>query len=161
MKSVTVLFWICCLLCFVVGCEPAQVATEPKPSANAIFAPVKVKILPLTKFIDAGGTEEKTAIKSYVSLIDSFGSQIKAPGVFRFELYEYSQRSSESKGKRVTIWPDIDLTNPAKNNDYWRDFLRAYEFNLPFEPAGDQSYILQTNCLCPNGKRLSGEFNLK
>jgi len=154
MKPAIVKFWIFISLYFVTGCEPAQVATEPKPGANAIFAPVKVKILPLTKFIDVRSTEGKTAIKSYVSLIDSFGSQIKAPGIFRFELYEYSQRSSEPKGKRVAIWPDIDLTNPAKNNDYWRDFLRAYEFNLPFEPAGDKSYILQTNCL-------SAEFNLK
>ena len=124
------------------------------------YASVKIDILPLTEFINVGGAQQAT-INLYVSLLDSFGCQIKSPGVFRFELYERVQRSAEPKGKRVAIWQDIDLTDPVKNNDHWRDFLRAYEFNLPFEPRGSQSYILQATCLCPSGKRLSAEFALK
>ncbi|MGD8786858.1 MAG: hypothetical protein PVJ60_05500, partial [Phycisphaerales bacterium] len=57
--------------------------------------------------------------------------------------------------------PDVDLTDPAKNNEYWRDFLRAYEVNLPFESTGNQSYILEVTSLCPNGRRLSSEFILR
>ena len=74
----------------------------------------------------------------YAALRDSFGSCLKAPGVFRFELYEYVQYSSEPKGKRIIIWPDIDLTDAAENNEYWNDFLRAYEFSLDLEQDMNQ-----------------------
>jgi hypothetical protein len=75
-------------------------------------------------------------------------------------LYEKVPRSAEPKGKRITKWPDIDLTDIVENNVYWRDFLRAYEFTLPVELDARQNHILQATCLCPNGKRLSTEFTL-
>ena len=134
---------------------------EPdKVSAYSNFAPDRINIMPLTEFIDTDNIRQ-ISIKPYVSLLDSFGSQIKSPGVFRFELYQRAVRSAEPKGKRVVIWQDIDLTEPALNHEYWRDFLRAYEFDLPFELDVNQSYILQVTCLCPNGRRLSDEFALK
>ncbi len=129
-------------------------------SVYSRYAPAKIDIMPLTEFI-GGDDINQNNVSLYVSLLDSFGSQIKSPCVFRFELYERVQRSAEPKGRRVIIWPDIDLTDPDKNNEYWRDFLRAYEIDLPFEPAEGQSYILQVTSLCPNGKRLSSEFILK
>jgi hypothetical protein len=131
-----------------------------KVSAYSNFAPDRINIMPLTEFINTDNIRQ-ISIKPYVSLLDSFGSQIKSPGVFRFELYQRSVRSAEPKGKRVVIWQDIDLTEPALNHEYWRDFLRAYEFDLPFELDVSQSYILQVTCLCPNGRRLSDEFALK
>jgi hypothetical protein len=94
-------------------------------------------------------------------LLDSFGCQVKSAGVFRFELYERVERSAEPKGRRVVIWPDIDLIDAAANNENWRDFLRAYEFNLDFDLQGSQNYVLQVTCLCPGGKRLSAEFGLE
>ena len=152
-----------------IGCEqpkpPAEIQAKTdndndRLSCYARYAPVKIDIMPLTEFVSPGDTKQ-SKINIYVSLLDPFGSQIKSPGMFRFELYEYMQRSSEPKGKRVVIWPDVDLTDPATNNDYWRDFLRTYEFSLPCEQANSQDYILQATCLCPNGKRLSSEFTLK
>lgn len=161
MRIVAVLFWIFCLAAFLIqaGCEPSEVATEPMPETFYVLA--RAHILPLTEIAHADDAQDQSEVKVYVSLLDPFGSQMKAPVVFRFELYECVQRSAEPKGRRIAIWPDIDLTEPAENNKYWRDFLRAYEFNLPFEPEGDKSYIIQATCLCPNGKRLSAEFNLK
>lgn len=129
------------------------------PLSSACYAPAKVDIMPLTELVTAGG--QGFRIHLYVSLLDAFGSQIKSPAVFRFELYEHVVRSAEPKGKRAVIWADFDLTSPAANNEYWRDFLRAYEFNLPFEQATGQTYILQVTCLCPSGSRLTSEFTLK
>ena len=40
---------------------------------------------------------------AYVSLMDVFGSQIKGPAVFRFELYEKVVRSSEPKGNKCSL----------------------------------------------------------
>jgi hypothetical protein len=158
------------------GCEQPPIPSEPTAKADNDFnrlsiytryASVKINILPLTEFIDVGDAQQ-AKINLYVSLLDLFGSQIKSPGIFRFELYERVLRSADPKGKRVVIWQDIDLTDPVKNNDHWRDFLRAYEFNLPFKfkvsnfkLPSSQSYILQATCLCPSGKRLSAEFTLK
>ena len=97
----------------------------------------------------------------YVSLLDAYSEKIKAPGIFRFELYEYVQRSSEPKGQRIAIWPDVDLNSPAENQTYWRDFLRAYEFSLGAPASRGKTYILEVTCLCPSGKRLSTEWPLK
>jgi len=180
MKAIAVLLQIFFFISVLgqAGCKkpPADdsIQTEPSPKADSDFdvsiyapyAPVKIDITPLTGFVNLSDAEETSEgsrkagsqINLYVSLLDSFGSQKKSPGVFRFEMYEYVQRSAEPKGGRIAIWPDIDLSNAAKNNRYWRDFLRAYQFNLPFEPASNQSYILQVTFLCPAGKRLSDEF---
>lgn len=166
-----VLVFFFALLLVEAGCGPVP-PTPPKPpgpvgntsgtgrQAKELFiytryVPEKIDIIPLTAFVAVG------KIRIYVSLLDSFNCQIKTPGIFRFELYRYVQRSAKPKGKRIAIWPDIDLTNPAENNNCWRDHFRAYEFNLDFVPEKDQSYVLQATCLCPNGKRLSADFALK
>jgi hypothetical protein len=166
------LFSVVCLLVMFLGgagCEQMRGLPEfttqtdndfKRLSVYSHFAPEKISIMPLTEFINPGGTRQAN-MNLYVSLLDSFGSQIKSPCVFRFELYQRVQRSADPMGKRVIIWPDIDLTDAVENDEYWRDFLRAYEFNLPFESAANQSYILQVTCLCPTGRRLSDEFALK
>ncbi len=160
---------VVCLLTMLLanaGCElfpglTAKTNNDVKElSVYSRFAPAKINIMPLTEFISIGDRQQPN-INLYVSLLDSFGSQIKSPAVFRFELYQRVLRSAEPKGRRVVIWPDIDLTDPDANNEYWRDFLRAYEFDLPIEPDASQSYILQVTSLCPNGRRISAEFALK
>ncbi len=142
------------------GCDSVIVAPKPPPQSNngldvsvyAAYAPAKLDIVPLTELISVGDARRTLQINLYVSLLDSFGSQIKSPGVFRFELYEYVQRSADPKGMRLVIWPDIDLTDSAKNNEHWQDFLRAYEFNMDFEADRNQNYVLYVTCLCPSGK---------
>jgi hypothetical protein len=171
MKAVTAVLWIFVLGFVLVeaGCDQASSPATPTPNpANASdasiyahYAPVKLDIMPLTELVSPRDPQEDAAVNVYVSLLDVFGSQVKSPGVFRFELYEYVQRSAEPKGKRAVIWPDIDLTNAAKNNEHWRDFLRAYQFNLPSELQKKQDYILQVTCMCPNGRRLSAELTLR
>jgi len=158
------------ILTFInIGCEPVssppQVPTEVRggPDLSSFytrFAPTKIDILPLTE-LGGTGSSQRTGLRLYVSLLDAFGSQIKSPGVFRIELYDYVQRSAEPKGKRSAIWPDIDLTDPINNNTYWNDFLRAYQFDLPLESSGIKDYILQVTCLCPNGSRLTSNFTLR
>lgn len=129
-------------------------------AAFARYAPDKLDIAPLTEYLPADRTHPPH-VDLYVSLLDPFGSQIKAPGRFRFELYEHVQRSSEPKGKRIAIWPHIDLTDPSMNNKYWRDFLRAYQFTLPLDRSSSKSQILQVTYFSLTGKRLTSEFTLK
>lgn len=162
------LVFVSMFLLFNTGCEQKSKPPDfsdrtdnelEKISVYTRYSPVEVDIIPLTEFIHIGDAQQ-TRINLYVSLLDTFGSEIKSPCVFRFELYEKVQRSAEPKGRRVMIWPDIDLTEPVTNDQYWRNFLRAYEFNLPFGSANKQIYILEVTCLCPTGKRLMSDFTL-
>jgi len=177
-RLLMIVLWLF-LLIFILGqagCEepPADDSIWTKPSTKADsdfdvsiyapYAPVKIDIMPLTEFVNLGDAEGTSKINVYVSLLDPFGCQIKSPGTFRFEMYEHIQRQASPKGGRIAIWPDLDLTDAAENNKHWLDFLRAYQFNLPFEPASNQSYILQVTFLSSpslGGKRLSDEFTLK
>ena len=169
MKTIVAIFCLCLFLAGA-GCDSEAVDTEVPVSSDsgsnassvyAHYTPAKIEILPLTEIVYVDAAEEESKIVVYVSLLDSFGCQGKMPGVFRFELYEKVARSAEPKGRRVVIWPDIDLTEAFENNKYWRDFLRAYEFNLSFEAQINRYYILQTTYLCQTGKRLSSELSLK
>jgi hypothetical protein len=173
MKSSRVMFCMFFLggALVAAGCRPGasspesvavneDALTETEPCSN--YAPVKIDIAPLTEFLPADKTHRQR-IKLYVSLLDSFASQIKWPGRFRFELYEHVPRSAERKGKRLDIWPKsdlLDLTDPSTNSDYWRDFLRAYEFTLPLDQSAGDSHILQVTYFCPSGRRIASEFIL-
>jgi len=77
-------------------------------------------------------------------------------------LYEYAVRSPSPLGKRLEIWPDIDLTDPGKNNDQWRDYLRAYEFNFEVNSRLEfgRVYTIEVTCLSPIGKRMSAQYKL-
>ncbi|MHC4363027.1 MAG: hypothetical protein ACYSTZ_09380 [Planctomycetota bacterium] len=148
------------------GCEWKRVdpPVGSGPDGLAVhspYAPAEVSMLPLTRFVSGGAEEGMLRIEAYVSLVDSFDCQIKAPGSFRFELYEYVERSSDPKGKRIALWADVDLADAAQNNSYWQDYLRAYKFSLDFEQQGGSDYVLQATCLVPSGKRLSDDFVLR
>ena len=122
------------------------------------YGPARIDILPLTVLTQAPDSGGDSMLTVYICLLDSYDSQIKSPAVFRFELFEHVQRSSEPKGKRVKKWDDIALMDPALNNNYWQDFLRAYLFTLPLEklPSGD--YILHATCITPDEKRLYDDY---
>ena len=136
-------------------------AVESLPPVPTGFGPARICILPLTELPASTGSAQAVALDAYISLLDAFGAQIKAPGVLRFELYQYVPRSADAKGQRLAIWPDIDLTHPAVNHRYWRDFLRAYEFKLD-APAGlNETYVLEATCMCPDGRRLTCELPVR
>lgn len=139
--------------------EKSQLEAQ-NPCFCSSFAADKIEIVPLTELtITDNGHNGK--IKAYVSLLDKFNCQQKWPGIFRFELYRKVPRSPEPEGRRIFLWPNIDLTDPEMNNRHWRDFLRAYEFDLEFEPAENHDYVLQVTCLSANNKRPSAEIILK
>ena len=161
--------WLVLSVCAYCGCDAVPNGNkwpgggsgrDAELALYVDYGPVRIDVLPLTEFEPGRGLDAAGKIKVYVSLLDKFGSEIKAPGVFRFELHQYVERSARQKGRRIAIWPDVDLTDPAENNRYWRDFLRAYLFELDFELQANQRYMLQVTCLCPSGKRLSEEFTL-
>jgi hypothetical protein len=160
------LLFSCVLSVAAIGCDSLRFpgansnkVERPVDSfaVHARYTPTKVSIMPLTKF-EKTVQQNQSQIHTYISLLDSFGSQVKSPCIFRFELYDKVELSSQPKGSRIVMWPDMDLTEPVENNKYWSDFFRAYEFRLGFEPKQNKSYILQVTSIDPGGKRLSDEI---
>jgi len=141
--------------------NPAAPGADRGPQPTTGFAPARIGILPLTELSAPSGTGPNATLTVYVALLDAFGVQIKAPGVLRFELYDHVPRSAEPKGQRIAIWPDIDLTRPADNHKYWRDFLHAYEFDFDLQADRTKTCILEVTCISPDGRRLSAEYALK
>ena len=139
-----------------IGAKGESIATNS--GLYESFGPAKIEILPLTELSDTGKGKKITA---YVSLLDFSGSSEKWPAVFRFELYEQVQRSVEPVGRRIKLWDDIDLKTPAKNNQYWQDFLRCYKFSLDFESSDKSNFILRATIILANDKRLSAQIYLK
>jgi len=146
----------------VLGCQAIE-GGRPNQAGLAGpqgFGPERVIITPLTELagpVDKAGIRQ---IRVFVKVVDGFGCDMKAPGVFRFELYQMLPRSAEQRGSRLAIWPDIDLTDPARNHQYWHQILRMYIFSLDLAVGTEGPYVLECTLMCPDGRRLSGQYLL-
>jgi len=145
----------------IAGCE-SPVTTQPKQpisSAEIIaqYQPAKVVFLPLTEMKAAEQEHLSEEITAFISLNDGVNSSIKAPGTFRFEIYQSAPLTSKGRSKRLKLWGDIDLTEFENNSKYWRDYLRCYEFKLEYDGIVMGKYILEMTFICPSGKRISAE----
>ena len=155
------------VIMFCWGCEPAASEIETCVLSDAAIMQAyyvqDIRFVGLTEIVTDARNMENAELDIYVDLIDSDGTRIKSPGMFRFELYHFVPRASQPMGKRIAVWPDIDLDDPEINNEYWRDFLRAYHFRLPldFIPQPADTFILQVTFMTPNARRLSATFHLK
>jgi hypothetical protein len=166
-SSVAKIFFVLALV-FYAGCSttPPGADSSPSPLPSLFhdstpcsrFGPARIDVLPITSIETTSAADRDTTIDAYIGLIDAFDSQIKSPAIFRFELFQRLQRSSDPKGKRLIVWPDIDLTDPALNNNLWQDFLRAYHFSLPLQKTSADNCILHVTVICPSGKRLISDF---
>ncbi len=155
------------------GCEipdnPADPNISPLRSqqdtipAGCVFTPERIRMIGLTEIIPDAGLPDEAVLSIYVDIFDAYDSHMKAPVTFRFELYEFVPRSSESRGRRLIIWPDIDLSDPAVNNGYWQDYLRTYHFDLQmnFRPAPETTFTVEATCTTQEGKRLSHKRQIK
>ena len=161
-----IIFAVVLLFCSI-GCEPdaspGRVSSGTEDDPLAAYMVSEVRIMGLTEITQVSAGPWQGKLKIYVDMIDTFGCRVKSPGVFRFELYEFVPRSSEPKGKRIFFPPDIDLTDAAQNNKYWRDFLRTYQFEQPlnFSPRPDESFVLEVTFTTPRGSRLRDTFQLR
>jgi hypothetical protein len=139
--------------------DPAMRFSDPRPVG---FWPAEVAILPLTTLTATRDDRAHPYIHLFVGLRDPFRCNTKAPGVFRVELYEHAPRSAQTKGHRLTVWPDIDLNEAERNQLYWRDYLRCYEFRLDLTPGLAQlnEAILEVTFLSANDQRLNAQYPL-
>ena len=151
------------------GCESemnqamSSVAKEAPPRSLRAFGPARIHIIALTEITSSSVSLNEAKLRVYVDLLDVYESRLKAPGTFRFELYEHVPRSSEPKGTGLINWPPIDLNHPETNNDHWRDYLRSYQFDFDIDinPANTQAFVIAAIYTTPEGKRLTDEHILR
>ena len=145
----------------VCGCESSRMQNTSTQAVEG-FTIQRVRISALTDFVVSRDDPQKREIKTYAELLDAYDSQLKSPCIFRFELYEYKPLVGNPRGKRLIIWPDVDLTSPGKNNQHWKDYLRSYEFYLPlgFSPQPDRNYLLEVTCMTGE-KRFNGYLKIR
>jgi len=139
------------------GCAPDEPKLQtPGGMGPCVFGAARIRVIGLTRLASSPDSNG-AVLTACIDVLDSYDSHIKAPGTFRFELYEYVPRSSEPRGRRLMIWPDLDLTDPAANNEYWQDYLRTYQFALDLDctPVAESTYTLEVTCITPAGRRLT------
>jgi hypothetical protein len=165
MPSVAIILSV--FMLFLCSCEP-EYSPPARPVAGTIteceilktYQPVKAVFLPLTEIQPSDETTGPDTITAYISLQDSAGLAVKAPAVFRLELYQFKPLSADPKGKRLHIWDDINLNAFNDNNRYWRDYLRAYEFSLLYNCPDCTKYVLEVTCMIPSDRRLPATITL-
>jgi hypothetical protein len=148
---------------FISGCE--QSSSKKETDAARQLAPYGAKTLSIIALSELTpvGDEGNAKLKLFVMVLDDFGCAVKVPGVFRIEIYENIERSPSPIGRRLEMWPDINLVDPCKNNGQWRDYLRAYEFILDvnYKLERGRVYIAEVTCQLPTGKRMTAKQNIK
>lgn len=119
----------------------------PAEKTGAGAAP-QVRISSLTELAVDPAANAAT-LKALVEIFDAQGGAVQMPCVLRFELYEFRPLDSDPRGKRIMLWPQQDLTDPAKNSEHWKEYLRGYEFLLPVEAPLEpgKNYVLEATCL--------------
>jgi len=152
------IFIVSLLLLAVAGCQVSEKLPDKQPGTfqkASIFVPQKISFNQLTEF------SKPWQITAYIDVSDQFGSRLKAPGIWRFELYSKVARSADAAGGRVKLWTDFDLTDATENNILWQDYLRCYKFELNLDSELSGTYILEAECFTAEGKRLSDRIELK
>jgi hypothetical protein len=152
------------LLLMVGGCEQgSNIKSTDATRQLEQYGPVTVSIVGLSELSPVPGAAGSGRLKLFVRPLDTFGSAVKWPCIFRIEMYDYVERAPSPMGRRIEIWPDVNLIDPCKNNAQWRDYLRAYEFNFDVSPklASGRVYIVEVTCQSPSGKRMTAQHNFK
>ena len=163
MKTFNYVTILLLLLLFMAGCEPniGVRKQEADPLTVLNYSPDKAGFVGLTG-VTYSEKLSQDVIVAFVDLRDKFDSRIKFPGKFRFELYNSANNQSTMVGKRVKIWDDFDLNDPAVNNAKWMDNFRAYRFELPCgNLERNKPYLLDVTFMGPDQRRLQDRFIIK
>lgn len=108
----------------------------------------ELRISALTEFVYLPDNPQ-VQLRVMAELMDAAEQSVQQPCIWRFELYDFVARSSQIRGHRITIWPDMDLTAASEDDTHWKPFLKGYEFYLPLEHElqGGKKYVLEATAM--------------
>ena len=118
------------------------------------FAPVRVRIHPLTRIVS---TDDGREVEVHLELYDYWGHAVKGIGTVLFELYrERTMGGGVTGATQEMRWPVIDIRDPEENSRPYDPVTRTYLFKLrglPEElPPG--RIVLHATFTTANGNRL-------
>jgi len=146
----------------LAGCQTTQVPAQSDVQSAENVSIERVRISALTEFVAEPADPDKVRLKVLLECLDALGAPVPAPGVIRFELYEFHPLSSDPRGRRLWIWPEKDLTEADNADQYWKALLRGHEFYLPLDPVPrlEEKYVLEATCI-DGQRRRSDLFKLQ
>ena len=170
LKTITFAGIMGAIALYAGGCQTMEssvgkaAAAPVRPEVIKGFAPSRIEVIGLTGIVREDASQRNEArLNAYIDLLDVYDCRVKYPGRFRLELYEYVPRSSDPRGDRLILWPDIDLRDASMNNSYWQDYLRTYKFRLDidFQPRQGQVFILEATFITPGGRQLTDRYRIQ
>jgi hypothetical protein len=143
----------------LAACQPAK-NRNLSGSGMDMFAPVKMRLHPLTRFIPAAGEADSTA-EARLEFTDQFNDIGKAAGSVYFELFVYQTLVPNHQGDRIGFWK-FDINTPEANEKAWDAITRTYLFKLPVNAAAKKQsrLILVATFTLPNSTRLTDDITL-
>ncbi|MEM8872885.1 MAG: hypothetical protein AAGD32_01385 [Planctomycetota bacterium] len=143
-----------CLMLVLVGCRGNR---GPTTVDDTRFAAERLRLHPIfTRPADFQDDPAIDGIAAVVEFTDRFGDPVKASGNVIFEVYAYQPNSPDPRGDRLgEPWTGSIATLDLQERR-WNKSLRAYDFELEWDAAGDGNRIvLQATMNLLDGRRLS------
>jgi hypothetical protein len=149
--------------CLIVGCaqRPAE-PTADRPTRTLaqsaiLFAPVRVKIHPLTRFVWLEAVGAVPHIEAHVELLDRWGLPVRALGelrfVARFSLQTTRAITTTDPGFTGKVTWSVDMTDPERNAaDLYDRITRTYRISLTdpiLQLVGDEPFTLEVTFATP------------
>jgi hypothetical protein len=117
-----------------------------------MFGPTSIQISFFTQSRDFDDNKGDDGLEICAQPFDKFGDPTKAVGNWRFEVFEYKERSLNRRGRRLCHW-FVPVLTPEDNARYYDSIDRSYRFPLLWDvaiPAGSR-VIVQATFYPPGG----------
>ncbi len=129
------------------------------------YAPVRVQIHSLTRFVRAGADPEDAGhIEAHIEFLDRNGDPVKGVGTLLIELYRLTG-PVEGVGaeEQITRW-NWNLSDPANNKEAYDRVTRTYRLkltSLPISASTGESLELRASLTAPGGLQMSDRYRLR
>lgn len=149
------------------GIEPKPLPQRPaqprEGSRGNPFAPVEVRVHPLTRLVREKDEDGGFRIEAHIEMLDAAGDGVKGAGTLVIELYRGSGPvAGVGEEDQLDRW-SINLADLAVNAEAYDRVTRTYRViltGLPNYLKGPEGLTLRIRLTTPSGRQLSSEARL-
>ncbi len=171
-----------CALATLLALTSCGIVPKPLPTPRRVieaeepanpFAPVGVKVHPLTRLVPGNKANPAPTIDAHIELIDHVGDSVKGAGLLTIELYRGTGPvSAVGEQDQVRRWT-LNLSDPETNRLAYDRVTRTYRVTLTGIPdsvvgrggvggegGGGERLTLRARVTTTGGRQFSGEARL-
>lgn len=148
------------------GLEPKPLPERPRQPRGErpnMFAPVEVRIHPLTRMIHEKDEDGGNRIEAHIEMLDEAGDGVKGAGMLSIELYRGSGPvSGVGEQDQLDRW-SINLADRQINAEAYDRVTRTYRVvltGLPRYLKGPEGLTLHIRLTTPGGRQLAAEARI-